>query len=136
MERDQARTLFAASRVAHLATVDDGARPHLVPICFAVEGDRVLSAIDGKPKRTTDLRRLRNIVANPSVCLMTDHYDDDWSALWWVRADGTARVLPHPPEDAIAALAARYPRYRREPPSGPVIEVTVTRWSGWSARGT
>jgi PPOX class probable F420-dependent enzyme len=136
MEPDQARTLFAASRVAHLATVDDVARPHLVPICFAVEGDRILSAIDGKPKRTTDLRRLRNIVANPSVCLMTHHYDDDWSELWWARADGMARVLPNPAVGTIAALAARYPQYRREPPSGPLIEVTVTRWSGWSAGGT
>lgn len=130
-----ARARFAAARVARLATADAAARPHLVPVCFAVDGDTVYSAVDEvKPKATLRLRRLRNVAENPAVSLLVDHYDDDWSALWWVRADGRARVLEAAP-DAIALLAARYEQYRAEPPRGPVLAVDVERWSGWSAAG-
>jgi PPOX class probable F420-dependent enzyme len=129
-----ARARFAAARVARLATVDAGGRPHLVPVCFAVDGDTVYSAVDEvKPKVTLRLRRLRNVAENPAVSLLVDHYDDDWSALWWVRADGRARVLETAP-DAIALLAARYPQYAQAPPAGPVLAVDVERWSGWSAQ--
>jgi PPOX class probable F420-dependent enzyme len=129
-----ARARFAAARVARLATVDAGGRPHLVPVCFAVDGDTVYSAVDEvKPKATLRLRRLRNVAENPAVSLLVDHYDDDWSALWWVRADGRARVLETAP-DAIALLAARYPQYAQAPPAGPVLAVDVERWSGWSAQ--
>ena len=128
-----ARARFAAARVARLATVGADGRPHLVPVCFAVDGDTVYSAVDEvKPKATLRLRRLRNVAENPAVSLLVDHYDDDWSALWWVRADGRARVLETAP-DAIALLAARYPQYAEAPPGGPVIAVDVERWAGWSA---
>jgi PPOX class probable F420-dependent enzyme len=132
-----ARGRFAAARVARLATADPDARPHLVPIVFAVAGDTVYSAVDAKPKRTTALRRLANAQANPHVALLADHYDDaDWTALWWVRADGAARVLA-PEEDeaarAVGLLAERYAQYREAPPRGPVLAVDVERWTGWSA---
>lgn len=137
MTADEARRLFAAARVARLATVGGDGRPHLVPIAFAVAGDSVFSAVDAKPKRTTALRRLKNVRANPRVALLADHYDDsDWTALWWARADGVARVLePEDPEAprAIALLVERYPQYRETPPRGPVLAVAVERWSGWSA---
>ena len=139
MDSADARARFAAARVARLATVDAGGRPHLVPIVFAVAGDTVYSAVDdAKPKATTRLKRLANIAANPNVAVMADHYDDDWTRLWWVRADGRARVLE--PEAAEAGrardlLAARYPQYRDRPPPGPVIAVDVERWSGWAAAG-
>jgi PPOX class probable F420-dependent enzyme len=132
-----ARGRFAAARVAHLATADRDARPHLVPVVFAVAGDTVYSAVDAKPKRTTRLRRLANAQANPRVALLADHYDDaDWTALWWVRADGAARVLD--PGDAearraVSLLAARYAQYRDAAPEGPVLAVDVDRWSGWRA---
>src|SRR5690242_12438701 len=90
---EEARERFAAARVARLATADAGGRPHLVPIVFAVAGDEVFSAVDAKPKRTANLKRLANVRANPHVALLADHYDDDWSELWWARADGRARVL-------------------------------------------
>jgi PPOX class probable F420-dependent enzyme len=101
-------------------------------------GDTVYSAVDAKPKRSTSLRRLANIVANPRVAVLVDHYEDDWHALWWVRADGTGRVLDaDEPEgrDAIALLVARYPQYREQPPRGPVVAIDVARWSSWSAAG-
>ncbi|MFE7775287.1 TIGR03668 family PPOX class F420-dependent oxidoreductase [Streptomyces sp. NPDC057445] len=134
----EARHRFAAARIAHLATADTAARPHLVPVVFAVDGDTVLLAVDHKPKRTTRLKRLANIAANPSVCLLTDHYDEDWERLWWARADGEARVLPSPdrsPEAArfVRLLSAKYQQYADRPPGGPVVEVSVLRWSGWSA---
>ncbi len=134
MTPDQARAGFAAARVARLATVNAAARPHLVPICFAVAGDTVFSAVDdAKPKRTPQLQRLRNIAANARVALLADEYDDaDWSRLWWVRADGVARVLADA-GDALALLCERYPQYAARPPAGPYIAVAVDRWTGWRA---
>jgi PPOX class probable F420-dependent enzyme len=125
--------LFASARVARLATVGAGGAPHLVPIVFAVTGDVIHTAVDAKPKRGPHLRRLANIAANPRVSVLADHYDDeDWSALWWVRADGTARVLDASPA-GLAALTARYEQYRTTPPPGPFVEITVDRWSSWTA---
>ncbi|WP_405060219.1 TIGR03668 family PPOX class F420-dependent oxidoreductase [Kribbella sp. NBC_01505] len=136
------RARFVAARVARLATVGADGVPHLVPVTFAVAvaADEVVIAIDQKPKSTVDLRRLRNIAANPSVALLVDSYDEDWTQLWWVRADGTATVLDAPPSVATSAshssavelLVAKYPQYAADPPRGPVIVVRVNRWSGWS----
>jgi PPOX class probable F420-dependent enzyme len=139
MQPAEARARFAGARVARLATADADARPHVVAVCFALAGDTIYSAVDAKPKRTQRLRRLANIVANPGVAVLADHYDDaDWSRLWWVRADGTARLIE--PDEAEAAgarelLSARYRQYRADPPTGPVIAVDVGRWSGWAAAG-
>jgi len=132
---DEARRRFAAARVARLATVSEQGQPHLVPCTFAVEGELIYSAVDGKPKSTTNLRRLRNIAVNPQVTVLTDHYADDWSALWWVRADGQATIIEDPLAMAapITLLAARYPQYITSPPGGPVIAIRVSRWAGWSA---
>ncbi len=141
MTDEQARRRFAQARVARLATADGDGRPHVVPMTFALASvrdahDTVYSAVDAKPKRSTSLRRLANIAANPHVAVLVDHYDDDWHALWWVRADGTGRVLnADEPEGrkAIARLVARYPQYREQPPHGPVVAIDVVRWSNWSA---
>jgi PPOX class probable F420-dependent enzyme len=132
----QARERFAAARVARLATADAGGRPHLVPVVFAVRGDVVYTVVDAKPKQTTALRRLRNVAENPAVALLVDHYDDaDWAALWWVRAEGVARVLDPPlnveAQRAVELLRERYPQQRAV---GPVLAVDVQRWSSWSAR--
>jgi PPOX class probable F420-dependent enzyme len=132
----EARRRFAAASVARLATVDARGHPHLVPIVFALARETVYSVVDAKPKRTTELRRLQNVRSNPRVSVLVDHYDDaDWSALWWVRADGSARVLdPVEPEAraGVELLARRYPQQR---PTGPVLAVDVERWTNWSARG-
>jgi PPOX class probable F420-dependent enzyme len=135
MTRDEARARFAAARVARLATAGSDGRPHIVPVVFALDGDCVYSAVDAKPKRTTALRRLANVTENPAVALLVDHYEDDWDALWWVRADGRGRVLASSAGEArraVALLAARYPQQR---PTGAVLAVDVDRWSGWSAAG-
>ena len=131
----EARARFAAARVARLATAGADGRPHVVPVVFAVEDDRVYSAVDAKPKRTTALRRLANVTENPAVALLVDHYEEDWDALWWVRADGQGRVL-EPSEDearrAVELLETRYPQQRVV---GAVLAVDVRRWSGWRAAG-
>lgn len=134
MNSEDARARFADARVARLATADATGRPHLVPIAFAVAGETIYSAVDAKPKRTRALRRLANVRANPAVSLLVDHWDEeDWSRLWWVRADGLGRVLaPEDPEArrAVELLRERYPRQRAD---GEVLAVAVERWSGWSA---
>lgn len=130
------RERLESARVAHLATVGAGRTPHIVPITFALEGDTIYFAVDAKPKRSNNLQRVRNIAANPAVSVLVDHYDDDWASLWWVRADGTARVLaPGAATDrALAVLAARYSQYRQAPPPGPVVAITIDRMTGWEAR--
>jgi PPOX class probable F420-dependent enzyme len=138
-----ARQRFAGARVAHLATADAAGVPRVVPIVFALDGDALYSAVDAKPKRTTALRRLADVAANPAVAVLVDHYEEDWTALWWARADGTARVLEraggtddgNEVRRALRLLADRYPQYRRRPPPGPVLAVDVARWSGWSGAG-
>ncbi|GGO68771.1 TIGR03668 family PPOX class F420-dependent oxidoreductase [Nonomuraea cavernae] len=135
MDARRARERFRGERVARLATVSGDGEPHLVPVTFAVTGDRIMIAIDRKPKTTTNLRRLRNIRAHPRVTLLADHYEDDWARLWWVRADGSARVVESGTAwaSAIDALAEKYDQYRTGRPDGPVILVEVFRWSGWSS---
>ena len=130
----EARARFGNARVARLATVSAAGVPHLVPVTFAVLGERIVFVVDDKPKSTTRLRRLDNIRARPAVCLLVDVYDDDWTRLWWARADGIATVLAADP-DAIDALAARYPAYVERRPTGPVVSIEVTAWTGWAAAG-
>jgi PPOX class probable F420-dependent enzyme len=138
LTEDQARTRLATAAVLRLATADEQGRPHLVTVTFAVDGDRIYSAVDHKPKRSRDLRRLRNIRANPQVAVLADHYEDDWERLWWVRADGHAEIITDPAGMAgpIRLLAERYAQYREDPPDGPVIAIAVARWSGWAHTST
>jgi PPOX class probable F420-dependent enzyme len=134
MDASEARERLMSARVARLATVDAEGRPHLVPICFAVESHTIYNALDHKPKRGTRLRRFANVAANPRACVLADHYEDaDWAALWWVRADGSGRVLATDSPEARRALALlreRYAPYRESPPAGPVLALDVERWSG------
>lgn len=137
MDTTEARARLSSARSARLATVSGEGVPHLVPITFAVEGARLYFAVDHKPKRSTNLRRLRNIAENPRVAVLADHYADDWTQLWWVRADGNAEIWEDGPgrEHALDLLAARYEQYREQRPAGPVVVVTVTNVSGWSFSG-
>jgi PPOX class probable F420-dependent enzyme len=135
MTPDEARARFAAEPVARLATVDASGLPHIVPITFAVDADRVVSAVDGKPKRGGTLQRIDNIAANARVSLLVDHYHADWRRLWWVRADGVARIVDGGPELAtvLGQLRDRYQQYRQVALVGPAIVVDVERWIGWAA---
>ena len=133
------KSRFAGSPVARLATATRDAVPHLVPVVFAVGDDpddeTVYTAVDAKPKTTQRLRRLANIEGNPQVSLLVDHYADDWTRLWWVRVDGLATI--HRDGATMQAgyrlLRAKYAQYQSVPLDGPVIAVSVRRWSSWHA---
>jgi PPOX class probable F420-dependent enzyme len=134
LDEATARQRFASVPVVRLATVDALGRPHLVVTTFAVDGGLIHLAVDQKPKSSRELKRIRNIRTNPAVAVLADHYDDDWRQLWWVRADGWARIITEPALMArpIDLLSARYPHYASDPPFGPVVAITVTNWSGWA----
>jgi PPOX class probable F420-dependent enzyme len=129
------RERLASATVAHLATADVHGRPHLVPMCFVLHGDTIYFAVDAKPKRTTELKRLKNIAANPRVSVLVDHYQDDWTRLWWVRVDGAARIVTDQAEAqrAVDLLVERYHQYRQSRPSGPVVAITIESITGWAA---
>jgi PPOX class probable F420-dependent enzyme len=121
-----------AERVARLATVGVDGRPHVVPICFALDGDTLYTAVDEKPKSTRALRRLANIEANPQVEVVVDHWDEDWARLEWVRLSGRARVVDHDAR-ALELLTAKYPQYAERPPRGPFVVMAVESRSEWRA---
>lgn len=131
------RERVTAARVGRLATVSPDGRPHLVPVVFALSGDTLVTAVDAKPKSGGRLRRLDNIRENPHVTVLVDHYDEDWSRLWWVRLDGKARVLDDPSSTRgpLGLLTGKYDQYRRQPPQGPFVGIRVSGWRGWAARG-
>jgi PPOX class probable F420-dependent enzyme len=136
------RDRIDAARIARMATVRPNGTPHIVPIAFVIWNETLASAVDAKPKRTTNLQRLQNLRVNPAVSIIVDHDADDWSELWWIRIDGLARIVD---EDAnargareraaaIGKLVAKYPQYQVTAPDGPLIIVAPTRWTAWSAR--
>lgn len=109
-----------------------------MPIVFVLAGDTLYTAVDAKPKRSGTLRRIENARDRPQVTVLVDHYDEDWSRLWWVRLRGRARVLDAGEEAkrALALLMEKYEQYRAEPPTTPVLAVHVEEWRGWSGEGT
>ena len=135
MTDEEARRRVASARVARLASVDPNGRPHVVPCCFALSGDRIVSVVDQKPKQTLQLRRLENIRRCPDVQLVVDHYDDDWTVLWWVRVSGQGRVVDRGParDAAVDLLATKYEQYRDQRPAGPVLVIDITRIISWQA---
>jgi PPOX class probable F420-dependent enzyme len=136
MDRRRAADLVAHARVARLATQTRSGRIDLVPITYALDGERLVTAIDHKPKTTTHLKRLENIEGNPEVSVLVDEYDDDqWDRLWWVRLRGLATVVEegHRFDSGIKALVAKYRQYYEASPSGPVIFIELVRWQWWSA---
>jgi PPOX class probable F420-dependent enzyme len=127
------RRRVSEARVARLATVRPDGSPHIVPCCFAIDGDLVYSVVDAKPKSTLALRRLENVRRTPAVSLLIDHYAEDWTTLWWIRLDGTAFVVESGDvrEQALERLREKYEQYVRQPPPGPVIAITVSSWRAW-----
>jgi PPOX class probable F420-dependent enzyme len=121
------------ARVGRLGTITAAGRPHLVPVCFTLRDDIAYTAVDAKPKSTLDLRRLHNIDHEPAACLLVDHYDEEWAQLWWVRMDGTARVVESAAEaeSAKAGLRAKYSQYGRLAIPGQVIALTISGWVSW-----
>ena len=126
---------FAAAPVAALATIGPGPAPHVVPVVFALHEGVLYTAVDAKRKSTQQLRRLANIAAQPRVSLLVDHYDEDWTQLWWVRADGVATI--HESGDEMATgyglLRQKYSQYQRLALTGAVVTVAIDHWATWRA---
>ena len=137
---ERQRAFLDSRRVGRLATADAGGRPHVVPVCFALGARGVYVTIDEKPKREAPrpLKRIRNILENPSVALVVDRYEEDWSCLGWVMVRGPAEILENGEEHdrAQAMLRDRYPQYRRMALEGlPVIAIRAERVTGWGNLG-
>lgn len=124
---------FDNERVGHLATVRPQGSPHIVPVVFAADADRIVTPIDWKPKTGRRLQRLINIEENASVSLLVQHYDEDWDQLWWIRADGEATIHEHGAlfEEGVTTLETKYLQYRDRPIEGPLIVISPYRLSGW-----
>ena len=135
MLSDHERRFLSHRKVAHLATADRHGAPHVVPVCFAIEGDALYITIDEKPKRAdVPLKRLRNIAENPAVAVVVDRYDDDWTRLGWVMLRGRADILTEGAEHARAQdlLRARYAQLKdMQIASLPVIAVRLERVTSW-----
>ena len=126
---ERAFDLVKAARRAVLATIDASGRPHAVPVCFALRGLEVVTAVDHKPKRSVRLGRVGNVDRTGVATLLIDRWDEDWTRLAWVMIRGRARV--EPPGTAVDELQRRYEQYREQPPEGPVIVLAPDRVTWW-----
>ena len=138
------RAFLESARRAVLATIAPDGHPRLVPICFVVAGEPPIlyTPIDDKPKRDDDplaLARVRDIAADPRVTILVDRWDEDWTRLAWLRAEGPATLLepgagPEEHGAAVAALRAKYPQYETHRlEQRPVIRVTFERVISWGS---
>ncbi|HET9075209.1 MAG TPA: hypothetical protein VFN48_11585 [Solirubrobacteraceae bacterium] len=144
LSADEARARFLAARVARQATAPATAAdyPQLVPIIFAaIDADTLVCCFDRPPGTRAARTHLEHLGTGPRMSLIVDEYTEDWSTLWWARADVRVSLLDpdrseeRPARDAaVAALVAKYEQYRDAPPEGPATQMTVERWAGWSAR--
>ena len=140
MMADEQATFLASQRVGHLATADARGNPHVVPVCFAIDNDSLYVTIDQKPKRASarPLKRLRNLMDNPSVAFVADRYDEDWRRLGWVMLRGRADILAHGAEHDLAQtlLRERYAQYRAmELADLPVIALRIEHVTSWGNLG-
>jgi PPOX class probable F420-dependent enzyme len=132
------KAFVRSARVAHLATADDEGRPHVIPICFVIDGQQLYSPIDEKPKRTSplQLKRIRNIRANPHVAVVVDRYDDNWQRLAYVLIVGRAKIILRGAKHkrAVGLLRKKYPQYRKmRLEERPIVCITCTRCTAWAS---
>jgi PPOX class probable F420-dependent enzyme len=130
------KLFFQSARIAHLASADAQGRPHVIPICFAFDGKKIYSPIDQKPKKTSplNLKRVRNILANPHVAVVVDRYDENWKKLAYVLIAGRAQLLRRGArhDKAVRLLRKKYPQYRKMALNErPVIRVSIRSWTTW-----
>ena len=129
-----ASTMLREERVARLGFADDTGAPRVLPVTFALHDGVLWTAIDNKPKRSAEPARVRWLRARPAAALTVDRYDDEWSRLAWVQVLGVVTVLDVVAvTDAVAALAAKYPQYRDDPPPGPILRLAATRALSWTS---
>lgn len=131
MAEEWAREFVASARVGRLATSSADAEPHVIPVCFVLDGDTIWSVIDEKPKSGRRLKRLRNIEETGQAALAVDHYDEDWNQLAWVLVRGSATIQTITPE-TLALLREKYPQYAAmNLANAEVVAVSIDHWSAW-----
>jgi PPOX class probable F420-dependent enzyme len=141
VDRETLDALLERWPVGRLGTITPAGLPHQVPVVFVAVGDHVYMPLDGKRKRGRTLARVRNVTAHGCASLLLDAYHDDWQQLWWVRLDGSARVVTDEAEllrRVAERLRFKYPQYRTvEPFSGEptVLDLCWQRASAWSQSG-
>ena len=135
MNRPEALEALSKARNAHLATITPEEHPHIVPVTFAVVDNWIATMVDHKPKTTMRLQRLENIQHRPQASLLTDHYEEDWDQLWWVRIDGQATLHEQGEtwEMSRQSLASKYEQYTERPPEGPAIVIEIDRIKWWAS---
>jgi len=136
------RDFLDRSRVAHLATAGRDGRPHVVPLCYARDGEAIYFIVDEKPKQAGKrLKRMRNIAENPAVALVVDLYDEDWGRLEYLLVHGKAAVVEDAAEyaRALALLRARYPQYagmRLEQGRNELVRIAPSAVHHWRSNPT
>lgn len=128
--------LVDSAQVGRIASLDTLGAPHVAPVCYVLDGvERLYWIVDNKPKASRDLKRLKNIRSNPRVAMLVDYYTEDWLTLWWIRVDGSARIVTDDAEHlrAVDLLSRKYWQYAGDPPSGPSIAIDIQRWRSWRA---
>lgn len=129
--------MLRSARVGRLGLLDERDRPRVLPVTFAMAGGAIYSAVDRKPKRPGEPARVRYLRRRPDAALTVDHYEDDWRELAWVQVLGRMALLdPAEDEQGMAALAAKYEQYRRDPPPGPLLRLEPVRALHWRADAT
>lgn len=135
MDRSEALRRLDSARVGRFASITPDGRPHVVVVTFAMVGDHLVHMIDQKPKSTSHLQRLQNVETLPIASLLVDHYEEDWTTLWWVRVDGEVTIEKDGDMwwAARSSLKEKYRQYRYSPPAGPAILLAIDRVSHWES---
>lgn len=123
-----------------MGTVDGSGKPHVIPVCFAYLNGLIYVPIDKKPKYAAwrDLKRVRNISANPNVSFLIDRYSEDWSELCYVLIHGKADIVSGGDDYAgpLEALSVKYRQYEEmglEEAGLPVIRIAPERIISWGS---
>lgn len=137
-EKSWVKELLGQARVGHLATATKKGRPHVIPICYAFDGKTIYSSLDEKPKRTTpeNMRRVKNITANPRIALVVDLYSENWRELRYVIVQGVAEIVREGKEHerAIRLLREKYSQYlSMSLEERPIIRIAPSKIIAWRA---
>ena len=136
MLTDEVLAFLDRHSVGRFSTVDPRGQPHIVPVSYGIEAETVYFSIDQKPKQAArrPLKRIRNLIHNPRVALIVDHYEADWTQLGWVMIQGQAELLTRGHEHTLAQhqLKNRYPQLQKMKIDAlPVIAIRIKHIISW-----
>jgi nitroimidazol reductase NimA-like FMN-containing flavoprotein (pyridoxamine 5'-phosphate oxidase superfamily) len=108
------KKFLGEERVARIATVNADGTPHLVPICFAFDGEQIYSTLIKGEKR------LANMVRRRHASILVDQYQEEksqWTVLKGVLMYGEVQILVFENQRqqfmrGWRLLIEKYPQYR------------------------